>query len=512
MTDNKVDNSFQRLLITVAVMSATVMQVLDTTIVNVALPHMQGSLSANPDEISWVLTSYLVSSGIFMPLSGYFTDHFGQKRYLLFSIAGFVASSALCGLSANLAQIVTFRLLQGVFGAALVPLSQSIMVQTYPIEERGRAMAIWGLGVMVGPILGPTLGGYLTEHWSWRWAFYINVPVGVFSFILTSLQVPDTERRGRLMDWKGFLFIALFIGCLQVVLDRGNEDDWFSSDFIKLMAFSASAGLIAFIYHSRRSQSRELFSPHLFTDRNFVTALVLIAAFGLGLFGMLFLQPLMLESLLRYPVLTTGLVMAPRGIASMFSMLLVGRLLKHLDARLIILFGILLSASGSYITTYYNLSISPSWVIGPIVLQGLGVGLIFVPLSTVAFSTLPPRYSAEAAGLYSLLRTVGSSIGISIVSTVFTRHTQIAWNQIGSHINQTNPALYEYLGRIQLRLDDPAAAAVLSRELARQAQMVAFLDCFTLVTWSFVIMVPLVFAMHPVHLLGASKSSLGNSQ
>ncbi len=368
-------------------------------------------------------------------------------------------------------------------------------------------MAIWGVGVMVGPILGPTLGGYLTEHWSWRWTFYINVPVGIFSFLLTSLQVPDTERRERLMDWTGFLFIALFIGCLQVVLDRGNEDDWFSSDFIKLMSFTASASLIAFINHCLRSQSRELFSPKLFTDRNFVTALILIAAFGLGLFGMLFLQPLMLESLLRYPVLSAGLVMAPRGIASMFSMLLVGRLLKHLDARLIILFGILLSASGTYITTYYNLSISSSWVIGPIVLQGLGLGLIFVPLSTVAFSTLPPRYSAEAAGLYSLLRTVGSSIGISIVSTVFTRHSQIAWNQIGGHINRSNPALYDYLGHLQLRLEDPAAAAVLSRELAQQAQMVAFLDCFTLITWSFVIMVPLLFVMRPVHLRDESESS-----
>jgi DHA2 family multidrug resistance protein len=500
MAHHKSGNGLRRLLITVAVMSATVMQVLDTTIVNVALPHMQGSLGANPDQISWVLTSYLVSSGIFMPLSGYFTDRFGQKRYLLFSIAGFVASSAFCGLSANLAEIVAFRLLQGVFGAALVPLSQSIMVQTYPLEERGCAMAIWGLGVMVGPILGPTLGGYLTEQWSWRWTFYINVPVGVFSFLLTALQVPDTERRERLMDWTGFLFIALCIASLQGILDRGNEDDWFNSDFIKLMAFSAAFGLIAFIYHSWRSQTRELFSPHIFSDRNFVTAAVLIAAFGLGLFGMLFLQPLMLESLLRYPVLTTGLVMAPRGIASMVSMLLVGRLIRHLDTRLIILCGILLSASGCYITTYYNLNISLLWVIGPIVLQGLGVGLIFVPLSTIAFATLPPRYAAEAAGLYSLLRTVGSSIGISIVSTIYTRHTQIAWNQIGGHINLANPALYEYLGRLQLSLQDPAAAAVLSRELQQQAQMVALLDCFILITWSFVIMSPLVLWMRPVNM------------
>lgn len=309
------------------------------------------------------------------------------------------------------------------------------------------------------------------------------------------------------MDWIGFLFLAMFISSLQGILDRGNEDNWFTSDFIKLMGFSASFGLIAFITHSWRSRNRQLFSPEIFTDRNFVTASVLIAAFGLGLFGMLFLQPLMLESLLRYPVLTTGLVMAPRGIASMVSMLLVGRLLKHVDARLIILCGIILSASGCYVTTYYNLNISPFWVIGPIVLQGLGVGLIFVPLSTVAFSTLPPRYSAEAAGLYSLLRTVGSSVGISIVSTVFTRHTQMAWNQLGGHINLSNPALYEYLGRLQLSLQDPAASAVLGFELNRQAQMVAFLDSFLLMFWSFVIMTPLMLVIRPVRLRGGSESS-----
>jgi len=485
----------QRFLIAVAVMSATVMQVLDTTIVNVALPHMQGELSATPDQISWVITSYLVSSGIFMVLTGYFTSRLGQKRFLLISIIGFVVASALCGLSSNLSEIVLFRLLQGVSGAALVPMSQSIMVATFPLKDRGKAMAIWGMGVMVGPILGPTLGGWLTEAISWRWTFFINVPVGLLSAALVLRYIPDTEKKTRSMDWMGLALIALGVAGLQFVLDRGAQDDWFSSPVIQFSAYLSVIGFIGFLLHIRSYAGHPLFSPAIFTDRNFVVASLLMAFLGLGLFGSMILQPLMLEGLLGYPTLTTGLTLAPRGLASMFSMMLVGRLINRYDPRLLIVAGIGIFGAGSYMTTLYSLQLSMTWVITPMILQGMGLGMVFIPLSTLAFSTLPQQYSAEAAGMYSLLRTIGSGIGVSVVVSVLTRHAQVAWNNVGGHVQPFNAALAPYLHRLGLGEHSPQAAAILTKELARQAQMIGFLDAYIFVTVAFCAMLPLVFVM-----------------
>ena len=476
-------------------MSATVMQVLDITIVNVALPHIQRALTASTDQISWVLTSYLVSSAIVMPLTGYFSDRVGQKRYLMASVAGFVCASALCGLSTSITEIVAFRLLQGVFGAALVPLSQSIMVQTYPPEERGRAMAIWGMGVMVGPILGPTLGGYLTQVLSWRWTFYINVPVGLLSLLLAWRVVPDTQRRERRMDWLGLSLLALAIGGLQFVLDQGERSDWFNSHLILLASFVAGIAFLSFLAYAWRYPQRAVFKLRIFLDRNFTTSTLLITIIGLGLYGSLLLQPLMLQHLMDYPVLTTGLVMAPRGVASMASMMLVGRLSRRVDARAMIIVGIALAAADSYAMTHYSLVIDRSWIIWPLVLQGLGMGFIFVPLSTVAYATLRVEDAADAAGLFSLLRTIGSSIGISAVSTILARYAQISWNQLGGHVSTTNPALADYLGQLHLGLQQPQAAAVLGSVLGRQASMLAFLDSYMLVTWSFLAMLPLLVFM-----------------
>ncbi|HUJ87333.1 MAG TPA: DHA2 family efflux MFS transporter permease subunit [Burkholderiales bacterium] len=487
--------SAARLLITIAVMSATVMQVLDTTIVNVALPYMQGSFSAAPDQITWVLTSYLVASGIFMPLAGYFTDRLGRKRYLLISIFGFVVFSALCGLSASLGQMVVFRLLQGAFGASLVPLSQAIMVDTYPLEERGKAMAIWGVGVMLGPILGPTLGGYLTDALSWRWAFYVNVPVGAFSLLLAWQVTPDTEAKARSMDWSGFALIALAIGGLQFVLDRGVQEDWFSSNAIRAAALISGLGFCGFLLHSLLRRSASLFNLSVFLDRNFATASALLAVMGLGLYGNMVMQPLMLEGLFNYPAATAGLVMAPRGIASMISMILAGRLVNRIGPRTLIAVGIVVSALGTYVTTNYDLDTDPWWFIWPILIQGFGMGMIFVPLAVVAYSTLAKALVAEAAGLYSLLRTIGSSIGISIVATLLARQTQVAWNQIGEHVEPFNPALFRYLKLLHLNLSDPQAPALLAMELGRQAQMVAFIDVFLFITLCFVAMLPLVLIL-----------------
>ena len=484
-----------RLMITFAVMSATLIQVLDTTIVNVALPHMQGELGATSDQISWVLTSYLVSSAICMPLTGYFADVLGRKRFLLICISGFVAASALCGVSQSLAQIVIFRLLQGVFGAALVPLSQAIMADAYPPEERGKAMAIWGLGVMVGPILGPTLGGWLTEVASWRWTFYINVPVGALSLFLASQFVPDTPRRPRRMDWAGLGLLATGVAGLQYMLDRGNQQDWFSAADIKWAAALGVIGLTSFAIYSLKLGEQAVFDVRIFRDRNFAMACLVIAAMGLGMYGGLVLQPILLEGLLGYPIVTTGIVMAPRGIATALTMVLVGRLVSVVDARLLVLAGIAISAVGSWMMTYYSLDISTINIVLPAFLQGIGLGLIFVPLSTIAYATLERSRMAEGAGIYSLIRTIGSAIGISIVTTVLTHQTQIIWNELGAHINVYRDAVTDYLRNLHLSPTDPRGLALVAHQVAQQAQMGAMLDVFKLITLSYAFMLPLLLLL-----------------
>jgi DHA2 family multidrug resistance protein len=493
----------ERLFITFAVMSATLMQVLDTTIVNVALPHMQGELGATSDKISWVLTSYLISSAICMPLTGYLSDLFGRRKFLLISITGFVVASALCGISRNLGEIVAFRLLQGVFGAALVPLSQAIMADAYPPNERGKAMALWGLGVMVGPVLGPTLGGWLTDVASWRWTFYINVPVGVLSLALAWQFVPDTARRSRAMDWAGFVLLAVGIAGLQYVLDRGNQQDWFSARDIQLFAVAGAAGLAAFIVYSLKRGSRALLDIRIFRDRNFGTSCLMMFGLGLGMFGGLVVQPILLEGLLDYPIVTTGLVMAPRGLATAITMIVVGRLVNRVDPRWLIGTGMVLGGLGSYAMTSYSLEINTFWIVWPLLLQGAGLGLTFVPLSTLAYATLPHSRMAEAAGLYSLVRTIGAAAGISIVSTVLTRQAQISWNELGAHAYAGNQALDAYLRHLNIAPNSKTAAAIVSGQIAQQAQMIALLDVFMLVTWSFVAMFPLVLLLKR-QKLGAS--------
>ena len=322
--------SLERWAITIGVMTATLMQVLDMTIVNVALPHMQGSLGTTSDQISWVLTSYLVSAAILMPLAGYLTDKFGRKKVLIVSITGFIIASSLCGASTSLLEMVIFRMMQGFFGASLVPLSQMILIDIYPVEERGKAMAMWGLGVMVGPILGPTLGGYLTEVASWRWNFYINIPVGIFSLLLILQFLPETERKDSRLHWVGLLLLSIGIGAAQYFLDRGNQQNWFNSLDIKIAAVCAVFGIMGFLIYSLNGHINSVFDLRIFKDRNFSISSFLIAAFGLGLFGTMVILPLMLENLLNYPVLTTGLVMAPRGISSMVSILIVGRLIQYI--------------------------------------------------------------------------------------------------------------------------------------------------------------------------------------
>jgi MFS transporter, DHA2 family, multidrug resistance protein len=481
-----------RMLTSIAVMAATIMQVLDTTIVNVALPNMMGELDATPDNIGWVLTSYLIASAMIMPLTGYITDRIGQKRFLLISIAGFVITSMLCGMATSLFQIVLFRFLQGMFGASLVPLSQSIMLQVFPGEQRGKAMAIWAMGVMVAPILGPTLGGWLTEFFSWRWTFYINLPVGIASFILAMRHVHDTPVRERRMDWMGFATLALGIGALQLVLDRGNQDDWFSSQMLVFAAFVSMISFVIFIAYSLTGKHHPLFDLRIFKDRNFLVASLMMTTVGIGFFGGMVLQSLFLQNFLGYPTFEAGLYMAPRGVASLLVMMFVGKFSGRIPLRNFILVGILASIMGNYLMTSFTSDITANDLIVPMMLQGMGMGLIFVPISTLAFTTLPKETAAEAAGIYSLIRALGSALGISILATYFSRDTQQNWSLLRGQITPYNEALQAYLAPLHLGVQDPQGIAFAARAVLHQAQNIGYIDSFWFATLNFVMMLPLL--------------------
>ena len=485
-----------RLLLTLAVMAATVVQVLDTTIVNVALPHMAGELSASTDQISWVLTSYIVAASIVMPMTGYLTDRLGRRRYLLVSIAGFVTASALCGIATSLPEIVLFRLLQGVFGASLVPLSQAIMVDSYPMHERGKALAIWGMGVMVAPILGPTIGGWLTETINWRWNFYINLPIGVLSFLLAARYVPDTPVKSRGMDWWGLVFLAMAIGGLQYLLDRGQQDDWLASNAICVSVLVLFAGIALFIAHSLMTKREALFDLRMFADRNFAAASVVGGAMGLSLFGGMLLQPVLLENLLGYPTFDTGLAMMPRGLGSLASMLIVGRLVGRVGAKPLIYFGIATGILGAWMMTAVGLDAGAAALVVPLILQGIGVGFVFVPLSAIAFATLPKRLATEAAGVYSVVRSIGSSIGISIVSVTMARGAQSSWGALRGYIDPYRFEVRQYLDPLHLKARG-AGLAILAQQTVTQAQMLGLLQAFWLIVVSFVVMIPLVMLLNP---------------
>jgi MFS transporter, DHA2 family, multidrug resistance protein len=479
-------------IITACVMLATIMQALDTTIANVALPYMQGSLSATLDQINWVLTSYIIAAAIITPVTGYLANRFGRKQFFIISVVGFTIASILCGLAGTLEEMVLFRLLQGIFGAPLVPLSQSVLLDSYPRERHGSAMAMWGVGVMVGPILGPTLGGWLTEYYDWRWVFYINVPVGIATVAGLSAYLQENPTTKHSFDWFGFLTLSLAIGSLQMMLDRGEQLDWFSSTEILFEAALASLGAYLFIVHTFTSD-RPLIDPQIFKDRNFTIGLVFIFMVGIILLATLALLTPYLQNLMGYPVLTTGLVLAPRGIGTMVAMMIVGRLIGRIDPRALVLFGLLATASVLWEMAGFTPDVSQRTLIWTGVLQGLGLGFMFVPLSTIAFATLEPRYRTEGTALFSLVRNIGSSIGISIVVFLLSRNTQVMHSELVQHVTPYNEALLQP-GVSQLwNLGSAAGRAALNSEITRQALIIAYADDFKLMMIVALSAIPLVF-------------------
>ncbi len=494
-------------LITVSIMLATLMQALDTTIANVALPYMQGSLSAAQDQITWVLTSYIVSAAIMTPMSGWLTGRLGIKRVFLISIAGFTIASVLCGNAATLGEMVIFRTLQGVFGAALVPLSQIVLLDINPRERQGQAMAIWGAGMMVGPILGPVLGGWLTFNYDWRWVFYINLPIGIVTFLGILAFVRDTPRdESRRFDFLGFALLSIGVGALQIMLDRGELKDWFGSVEIIVEGTVAALGFWTFIVHTATAE-RPFLDPKLLKDRNFVASSILIFVVGVVLYATLALFPPLLQDLLNDPVTTSGLLMAPRGIAIMLAMLVVGRLMSHVDVRLILLFGLCVTGYSLYQMTGYSIEMDSWPVITTGFVQGIGLGALFVPLSATAFATLPAELRAEGAGFFNLVRNIGGSIGISVVETFATRLTQEVHSSIAAAATPFSPGFHLGWAQRAWNTHTLAGLAALNQEVTRQAAMIAYLDDFKLMMIVTLIAAPLLLL-----LTKPSRSAAGGTR
>jgi DHA2 family multidrug resistance protein len=490
-----ISDRMSRAAITICVMLATIMQALDTTIANVALPYMQGTLAASQDQINWVLTSYIVAAAIMTPPTGWLARRFGRKRLFLVAVTGFTFASVLCGAAQTLPQMVTFRLLQGMFGAALVPLSQSVLLDTYPREQQGQAMAIWGMGIMVGPILGPTLGGWLTENYNWRWVFYINLPVGILAATGMVFFLTESARdRLTRLDWFGFATLSLAIGALQLMLDRGEQLDWFGSAEIVAEAIAMGLAFYLFVAHTATAE-KPFVSPALFRDRNFAVALVCIFVVGIVLLATLALLTPFLQNVMGYPVVTAGLVMGPRGIGTMIAMMVVGRLVGRVDPRGLITIGFILTAWALYDMTGFTADVSERTIVVTGLLQGFGLGLIFVPLSTVAFSTLPATLRTEATGLFNLMRNIGSSIGIAVVSSLLVSGRQANHADIVTHVTPFNRLFQD---PDIMRFWNPLTAAgraALDDEITRQATVIAFIDDFKLMMITALVAIPLVFLL-----------------
>ncbi len=477
-------------------MLATFMQGVDTTIANVALPHMQGSMSASQDQVAWVVTSYIVACAIMTPLTGWLAGRLGIKWVFFVSVVGFTAASALCGSATSLAQLVTYRLLQGACGAALVPLSQAVLLQINPPERHAQAMAVWGMGVILGPIIGPALGGWLTNDYNWRWVFYINLPVGVLAGIGILIFIHETRHAHREpFDFFGFATLSLAIGALQMLLDRGELKDWFGSVEIWIEATIAALALYLFIVHTATAGERSFLNRDLLRDTNCMTGTLLMFLIGIPLYGTMTLLPTMLQSLMNYPVVTTGLVTAPRGIGTMMAMLLVARLNGRIDTRLIILTGMLLTIAAMWQMTGFSLQMGTGPVIWSGLMQGFGLGFIFTPLSTVTFSTLPRNILTQGTAIFSLMRNIGGSVGISIVVALLSENTQIVHSRLVEHLRPDNPLAQAPFLAAPYSLTTPSGIAALNAEATRQAAMIAYINDFKMMMIIIVAALPLLLLL-----------------
>jgi MFS transporter, DHA2 family, multidrug resistance protein len=493
-------------LIAVSVMLATFMEVLDTTVVNVSLPHIAGSLSVTIDEATWALTSYLVANAIILPMTGWLASVFGRKNLLMISVVGFTAASFLCGLAPTLGSLIFFRIVQGATGGALQPLSQAVLLESFSPQDRGKAMGLWGLGVVVAPILGPVLGGWLTDSYSWRWVFYINIPVGIASLVMTKMFIfdpPYLSREKRKIDYWGIGMLAVGIGALQFVLDKGQEADWFSSSMITTLSVISAVTLTALIWHLLTTDD-PVVDLRVFKARSYAVGVFLMTVVGFVLYGSLVLLPIMLQTLLGYPSLQAGIAMAPRGIGSFFFMPLTGMMTGRFDARKLLTIGLVIGGGTLLWLSYLNLQAGYWDIFWPQLVQGAGLSLLFVPLTTVSMDPIPREKMGNATSLFNLMRNIGGSIGIATTGTMIARNQQRVTATLGAHVSAYDPASQNMF--LQLRAgfmaagSDAATAterayAALFGMLQRQAAMVSFVGLFQTLGIVFLLLIPLVLLM-----------------
>jgi DHA2 family multidrug resistance protein len=494
-------------LIAVSVMFATFMEVLDTTVVNVSLPHIAGSLSSTIDEATWALTSYLVANAIILPMTGWLASTFGRKRLIMAAVVGFTGSSFLCGLAPNLASLIVFRIIQGATGGVMQPLSQAVLLEAFPPQDRGKAMGFWGLGIVVAPILGPVLGGWLTDTYSWRWVFYINIPVGMASLIMTQLYIFDPPylraTTKRSIDYWGIGMLAVGIGALQFVLDKGQQEDWFESTLITTLAVISIVCLVALIVHELTT-AEPIVDLRVFQVRSYSIGVFLMTIVGFVMYGSMVLLPIMLQTLLGYPPLQAGIAMAPRGVGSFFMMPLTGLLVGRFDPRKLLTLGLIIGGGTMLWLSLLNLQAGYWDIFWPQIVQGAGMSLLFVPLTTIAMDAIPRERMGYATSLFSLMRNIGGSIGIALTSTMLARHTQSTTSLFGANVTATDPTSQSLF--LQLRsafmaagsdivtATDRAYAAVFGM-VQRQASIVSFVGLFQLLGIIFLAVIPLVILM-----------------
>jgi DHA2 family multidrug resistance protein len=493
-------------LIAIAVMSSTFMEVLDTTVVNVSLPHIAGNLSSTVDEATWTLTSYLVANAIILPMTGWLAGRFGRKRLLLLAVTGFTVSSFFCGLAPSLPILIIFRVIQGACGGGLQPLSQAILLESFPPQKRGQAMAFWALGIVVAPMLGPVLGGWLTDNYSWRWVFYINVPIGVIAILLTQAFVfdPPYLRRERTgIDYWGIGLLVVGMGSLQVMLDKGQEEDWFGSHFITILAVMAVIGLGGLIIRELKAD-HPVIDLSVFKYRSYAVGTFLMTIVGFVLYGSTVLLPLLMQELLGYTATHAGVTNLPRGMASFLFMPVVGILVGKIDSRKLLAIGLITTATAMFSLSFFSLDVGFWNFWWPLMLQGAGLGLIFVPLTTVTNDPIPRERMGNATSIFNLMRNVGASIGISTVEALQFRHLQTHINYLGQHVNSASLQTQRTLGGLrQLFISkgaDPVTATrqahgALWGEVQRQAAILSYNDVFRFLGWMFLLLLPLLLLM-----------------
>lgn len=480
-------------LLMVGIMAASLLQVLDTTIANVAIPHMQSTLGATSESITWVLTSYIVASAVAMPVTGWLADRVGGRRLFILSVAGFIVASMLCGMAQNLEEMVLFRALQGVAGAFVPALSQSFMLDTARPSRHAQVMAIWGMGVMIGPILGPILGGWLTESANWRWVFYVNLPVGILALAILMAELPRRDAEPRRFDLFGFAIVGLALATFQLLLDRGGHLDWFDSGEIWFYAFiSASAAWIALIHIT--SARHPLFDSALFADRNYTLALFFMFVIGVVMFANMALMPPMLQHLFGYGVIDTGIVLMPRGVGVLISMQVSSVLIRRgLDARGVVALGFAITAFSQWQMAHWSLQADSYHFVLSGLIQGLGMGLVFMPLNVTAFSTLPPRLRTEGASLLNLVRSLGASVGISVTTILLARNIQINHEELGGRITAQSLSGIDGATLDRFQSLGETAVAVVDAEVNRQAAMIGYINDYWLMMWMALATVPFVF-------------------